>query len=193
MSERNSIRAQQLQSDWEIGGNLHDMLTEALDSEYKRGADNERERLFSASNGLFMGKPFSYWVELEAQRKRYYGLAEPDWMTPGFKAKIRDAFVCEPTEPVLKSEWEQAQAKIAELENVVEFKNEHIERLIAENLKLHSKPAPQFDAEKVRELIIEYGKYHTACANTKSFVVDDCATMQTVYHNLLTALGIERE
>ena len=53
------------------------------------------------------------------------------------------------------------------------------------------KPAPQVDAEKVKALIIGYGKYRTACANTKSFVPDDCAAMQTTYRKLLSELGIK--
>ena len=52
---------------------------------------------------------------------------------------------------------------------------------------------PQFDAEKVKKLIIAYGKYHTACANEKSFTPDICATMQTTYYKLLAALHIEDE
>ena len=60
-----------------------------------------------------------------------------------------------------------------------------------ERRKVCCKPAPQIDAEKVKALIIGYGKYRTACANTKSFVPDDCAAMQTTYRKLLSELGIK--
>ena len=97
---------------------------------------------------------------------------------------------------------EEARKLAAELRGTVEVYGGHAgsanynAMLLALNAVIDAitgqpKPAPQFNADEVQRLIVKYGKLHTACANTKCFVVDDCGEMQATYYKLLAALGIE--
>ena len=195
MKKTNEERARKVMEDFatEIVGELglqSDLLISkyatALDKEYKRGQSKERKRntKYSVEESGVIGKVLFEYDDNGNEVRRYY-LHKCEDENPRARRTVEDA-------ERLAALLVGAAYGVAEYNSIEnQAKLKQARQNVIDAISSNVKPQPQFDMEKVRGLIIAYGKYRTARANTKSFIVDDCATMQTAYHKLLTALQIE--